>query len=156
MASIREFIKMRGDLHFLLVGPDGNVIMEREDHNRIVDVGLAHITSRMIGTASAVAGWMEVGTSSANDNDTQTALGAVVAASRTALTSYVQSTSGAVANDQVTATCTFGAGVGTGALVEAGLFNASSAGTMLCRSVFGTITKNAGDSLTITWKITVA
>jgi len=156
MATIRDALKFKGDLYFKLVGPDGTVLLEREDKNRVVDVGLGHITSRLIGTAQAVVGWMEVGTANTNDNDTQTALGTPVAASRTALTSYTVTTSGAVANDQVTAVCTFGPGVGSGNLVEAGLFNAASSGVMLCRSVFGIITKASGDTLTITWKITAA
>jgi len=156
MPTIRDFMRFKGDLHFLLVGPDGRVLLEREDRNRVVDVGLAHITSRLTGTAQAVMSHMELGTSSANDNDTQTTLGAVIAASRTGLTSYTVSTSGAVANDQVTAVCTFNPGVGDGAIVEAGLFNAASAGVMLCRSVFGVITKASGDTLTVTWKITAA
>jgi len=50
---------------------------------------------------------------------------------------------------------TFGAGVGTGAVTEAGIFNASSAGTMLCRTTFSVINKAAADTLGITWTVTV-
>ena len=55
----------------------------------------------------------------------------------------------------VTYTGTFGAGVGTGSVTEAGIFNASSAGTMLCRVVFGVVTKGASDTMAITWTVTV-
>jgi hypothetical protein len=51
---------------------------------------------------------------------------------------------------------TFSAGTGTGAITEAGIFNASSAGTLLCRTVFSVINKGALDTLVITWKVTVA
>jgi hypothetical protein len=51
---------------------------------------------------------------------------------------------------------TFGAGVATGAITEAGVFNALTAGTMLCRTVFSVINKGALDTLVITWKVTVA
>jgi hypothetical protein len=104
----------------------------------------------MGGTSSAVMSHMAVGTTNTAAAAGDTTLAAEVGSSRTALTSYNPST------NTIVAICTFGAGVGTGALVEAGLFNASSAGTMLCRTVFSTINKAAGDSLTITWTITIS
>jgi hypothetical protein len=59
-----------------------------------------------------------------------------------------------VANDAIQFQATFPAGTGTGALTEAAILNAASAGTMLNRVVFSVINKGALDSLTITWKIT--
>lgn len=50
----------------------------------------------------------------------------------------------------------FGPGINTGAITEAGLFSDASGGTMLARQVFGTITKSAGDSLQVTWQITIS
>jgi hypothetical protein len=50
----------------------------------------------------------------------------------------------------------FPAGTGTGAVTEAGIFNASSAGTMLCRTVFGVVNKGVDDAMSITWAITVS
>ena len=50
---------------------------------------------------------------------------------------------------------TFGPGNGTGALTEAGLFSASTGGTMLARQTFTVINKGASDSLKITWQITI-
>jgi hypothetical protein len=61
-----------------------------------------------------------------------------------------------VSGNAITYTATFGAGTATGAVVEAGIFNASSGGTMLCRTVFPVINKNAGDSLAVTWVVTVS
>jgi len=51
---------------------------------------------------------------------------------------------------------TFGAGTGTGAVTEAGLFNAASGGTMLCRTVFPVVNKQSGDSMTVSWVVTVS
>ena len=65
-------------------------------------------------------------------------------------------TSTAVSNAVVTYTATFGAGTGTGAVTEAGILNASSGGTMLCRTVFSVVNKGASDSMTITWTVTVS
>jgi hypothetical protein len=64
-------------------------------------------------------------------------------------------TSSSVASNVVSLSTTYAAGTGTGALTEAGIFNAGSGGTMLSRVVFSAINKGAADSLTISWTITV-
>ena len=56
----------------------------------------------------------------------------------------------------VTYVATFPAGTGTGAVTEAGILNASSAGDLLCRTVFSVVNKGASDSMTITWTVTVS
>ena len=61
-----------------------------------------------------------------------------------------------VTADSLQYVATFGAGVATGTLTEAGIFNAASSGTMFSRTVFAAINKTASDSVTITWKIVVA
>ena len=60
-----------------------------------------------------------------------------------------------VSGADVTYACTFGAGNGTGAITEAGIFNASSGGTMLCRTTFSVINKGANDTLSVSWVVTV-
>ena len=60
------------------------------------------------------------------------------------------------ANVQLQSVSAFGAGVGTGALTEAGIFNASSGGTMLCRTEFDVVNKGSADTMTITWTVTVS
>lgn len=157
MSGILDLIKLRGDVRFQLYDALGNLKEDREDHNLVVTAGLGHVTSRLIGTASAVMGWMEVGTDATAAATAQTTLIAAVGASRTALTGAAGTqTTTTLTNDTVQFLCTFGAGTGTGALVEAGVFNASSAGTMMCRTVFSVINKGAGDSLTVTWKVKFA
>ena len=63
---------------------------------------------------------------------------------------------GAPSTNTIVYTATFAAGTGTGALTEAGVLNASSSGTMLCRTVFSAVNKGADDSVTITWTITIS
>jgi hypothetical protein len=65
-------------------------------------------------------------------------------------------TTGTATGNQVTYTSTFPAGTGTGAITEAGVFNANPAGTMLCRTTFPVVNKAAGDSIAITWVVTVS
>lgn len=148
-SAVDELLEMKGTLRLVLRGPDGEIKEDRLVENIVTTVGKGNIASRMVGTATAVLSHMAVGTTNTAAAAGDTTLGAEVAASRTALTSWTAAA--AIA----TAVCTFGAGVGTGALVEAGLFNASSAGSMMCRTVFSVINKAAGDSLTVTWTVTV-
>jgi hypothetical protein len=91
---------------------------------------------------------MAIGTGSTAAAASNTALGSQAA--RTTLTSTT------VSGADVTYVDTFAAGTGTGAITEAGLFNASSSGTMLCRTVFSVVNKGASDSMTITWTVTVS
>lgn len=51
---------------------------------------------------------------------------------------------------------TFAAGVGTGAIVEYGLFNTSTGGTMFSRDTEAVINKGASDSLTVITKVTLS
>jgi hypothetical protein len=65
-------------------------------------------------------------------------------------------TSTTVTANAVAYVATFGPGTGTGAVTEAGLFNADTAGTMLCHTVFSVVNKEAGDSMSITWQVTIS
>ena len=55
----------------------------------------------------------------------------------------------------ITYASTFAAGTGTGALVEAGIFNAASAGVMLCKTSFDVVNKQTADTIAITWTINI-
>jgi hypothetical protein len=107
----------------------------------------------MVDASASVMSHMAVGTGSTAAADTDTALNTELA--RVALTTTTVVTTN-VANDAVEYVGTFGAGVATGALVEAGLLNAGSGGVMMTRTVFGVVTKAADDILTITWRVTIA
>jgi hypothetical protein len=144
----QELLKATGRLKIELFGDDGNLKDSREIDNLVVTVGKDFIASRMVGTAANVMSHMAVGTDNTSPVAGDTTLGAEVG--RVALTSG--SSSGAVA----TYVATFGAGTGTGALVEAGIFNAGSAGTMLCRTTFAVVNKGASDAMTITWTVTIS
>lgn len=147
-----EKIKATGQVSFVLTDENGN-IKQQDSKNLVVDPGLAFIASRMIGTTPAVMSHMAIGTGTTAAADAQTAL--VTESARVALTSSTVVTT-TVANDSVQYVATFGPGVGTAAITEAGIFNAASAGTMLARTVFAVINKGALDTLTLTWKVTVA
>jgi hypothetical protein len=147
---INDALKAKGRLNIVLTGPDGNIKETREVDNLVVDVGRTHIASRMVGTTQAVMSHMAIGTSSTAAAAGQTALTAEVG-TRASLTTYSNS------NQVVTAQATFGVSnpATSQGIQEAGIFNGSTGGTMLCRTVFSVINKDPADTLTITWTITV-
>jgi len=148
---IEDKVKTTGELQIVLRDAEGNIKEQRIVPNLVVTVGKTVIASRLTGVATVVMSHMAIGTNAVAPVAANTTLGLEVAASRVAL-----ATAGGVASsNQVTYTATFAAGVGTGAITEAGVFNAASAGSMLCRTVFGVVNKDAGDSLSIVWVVTI-
>jgi len=82
---------------------------------------------------------------------------AAAAGDTTLATELDRNTTGStVLNNAITYETTWAAGDGTGAIKEAGIFNAASAGDMLARTVFSVVNKGANDSMTITWTVTVS
>lgn len=144
---INEQIKATGNLRITVYGPDKSIKQSIFIPNLVVTVGKYFIADRMIGTGSAVMSHMAVGTSNVNLAAGNTALDSEL--SRVALVSATRT------DNVVRYVATFDPGVGTGALVEAGIFNDGTAGTMLCRTVFPVVTKEAIDTLTINWDVTI-
>lgn len=151
---VNDSIKAKGTLTLVLTDEHGNIKQQNET-NLVVNLGLAYISSRMRDATATVMTHMGVGTGALNGTDkTQAALGTALTP-RVALDSTTLVTT-TVANDTVQYVATFPAGTGTGAITEAGIFNALTAGTMLCRTVFAVINKGSLDTLVITWKVSVA
>lgn len=116
--------------------------------NTVVTAGKNVIADRMkLAPSKGAMSYMAVGSGAAAVAPTDTTLGTEI--TRVGLGSTV--VSGAV----ITYTASFGPGVGTGSLTEAGLFNAATAGDMLARTNFGVITKDALSTLTVTWTVTI-
>ena len=146
MSNVDEQLTMTGHLQIRL-----NDELVRDVPNLVVTAGKGFVATRMIGTGAGVMSHMEVGTGTTDPAAGNTTLESAVSSSRTAFTS-----SAAVSGAVVTYITAFAAGTGTGALTEAGIFNASSNGTMLCRTEFSVVNKGAADTMTITWTVTVS
>ena len=145
--NLNELFKLVGKVHVTVTNEHGEIV-EQLAANTVMTVGKNFTASRMVGVASNVMSHMALGSGSANPTDpAQTALGAELG--RVALGGSSATT------NVVTYTATFGVGVGTGAVTEAGILNASSAGTLLCRVVFAVVNKGANDTIAITWTVTV-
>ena len=155
MSEIKDRTKARGEVTITHRDKHGN-IKTRETTNLVVTVGLEHIADQMSGKTQAVMAYMEVGTDGTDAVPGDTALKAPIVGARKELVlpdgSKDQGT-GVNAN-QVIYVMTFTSSDPLGDIAEAGIFNASTGGVMLCRTAnFGIKSKTAGDSLTFTWKI---
>lgn len=136
---------IKENVHLILRGPDGTVKDERFIKNTVTTAGKNGAADQILASPSlGKPTHMAIGTGS----PTGTALGTEL--DRNALTS--KNRSGAV----VTMVGDWAAGDGTGAITEAGLFDAASTGNMWASQSFSVINKAAGDTLQITWTLTFA
>jgi len=142
-----DFLTAKGTLGIVLTDENGNLKQELNVTNLVVDTGLDYIASRMKDATATAMTHMAIGSGTTDPAPADTAL-------QTQL-GRVSLTSTKVTGNSVAYIASFAEGTGTGEVTEAGIFNASSAGTMLCRTEFAVINKAAGDSMTITWTVTV-
>jgi hypothetical protein len=149
---INENLKLSGQLNIVLKDKAGNIKANREVKNLVVNSGLAYIASRMVGTSKSTMSHMALGSSTtaaaAGQSDLVSVLG-----SREALDS---TTISGTNDEKVVYVSSFEAGDATGAVTEAGIFNAASSGDMLCRTVFSVVNKAADDTMSVTWTITLS
>lgn len=142
---------IKGRVEILLHNEAGGLVDRREIDNLVVNTGKNWLAARAKTTGQPTEmTHMAVGTGAVAPAAGDTALGTELA--RVALST----SGGTVAGAVVTYSAVFPAGTGTGALTEAGIFNAASAGTMLNRVTFSVINKGASDSISITWTLTVS
>ena len=143
MSGINDQLQLKGHLQIHL-----NDELVQDVDNLVVTAGKNYVASRIKDASATAMSHMAVGSGTTAAAAGNTALGSELG--RVSLTSI------AVSNAVVTYTATFAAGTGTGAVTEAGILNASSSGTMLCRTVFSVVNKGANDSMTVTWTVTVS
>lgn len=146
--NINEDLKMKGELKIVRRDSTGQIVQSLHVPNLVVTAGKGYIASRIVGTTAGVMSHMAIGTGTTSPAAGDTTLG--TEAGRVGLTSSVAS------SNTVTYTATFPAGTGTGAITEAGILNAGTAGTMLCRTTFPVVNKQSGDSIAITWVVTIS
>lgn len=151
---IKESLKVLGALELVVRDVNGNITKQVLVPNTVVNSGKAFIAQSMLKTTNSPVAMthLGVGTSSTAVDVAQSALLTEVGTRAPVTPTNVTVT---VADDAVQYVASFAAGNATGALTEAGIFNASTAGTLLCRTVFPVINKGANDSLTITWRVQI-
>jgi hypothetical protein len=145
-----ENLKATGKVYITRTNSEGKVLQKLEVPNLVVTTGKNYIASKIVATTNSPASMthMAIGTGTSSPAAGDTALGTQ--------TGRVSLSGSSVSSNAITYTATFPAGTGDGAITEAGIFNASSAGTMLCRTTFPVVNKASGDTLAITWVVTVS
>lgn len=146
---ISEPMKLSGRVHLILRDEFGNIKMEQESGNLITTAGKAIVAAGLIVAPTVVFNYIACGTSNTAATVGQTALIGTELA-------RVATTSSNPTSTTTLLSAAFGAGVGTGTIEELGIFSAAAAGTMFSRYLSGTFVKAAGDSLTVSWTITVS
>ncbi len=147
---LNDKLKLSGRVGIVVKDKNGKVKETREETNLVVNTGLNYITSRMKDATAGVMSHMALGTgttaAAAGDTDLETLVG-----SREALED-----STTVTDNTINYVCNFEANDVTGAITEAGIFNAASSGTMLCRVVFSAVNLTSTDSISVDWTITLS
>lgn len=145
---MEDKLTLKGRFLVELFGADGVRKDLRIVENVVVTVGKNYLALWL--TAATQADYfmrylgLGTGTTAASASDTalETELATRVAGTLTNSTNVWQNQA------------TFGPGVDTGAITEAGIFTAAAAGTMFARQTFPVVNKGAGDSLQLTWQVT--
>jgi hypothetical protein len=147
--GIGDGVKFRAKVKARLIHPNGKEELF-EFKNTLTELGEALIADALSDRSITLNSHMAIGNATGSKTSASTTLQSELA--RVALDSTTQGTGG---NDNdVTWIATFPAGTGTGSLVEAGLFNDVTAGTMFSFTDFGVITKGAADILIFSWTLT--
>ena len=147
---IDESMQLHGAMTQIRRRASGEVETVHKD-NIIVNVGFDFIADAIGKAASrpAVMGFIALGTGTT-----------AAAATQSALVTEIDRNAATYAHTAGTKTFTFSAdflaGDSTGALTEAGVFNAATGGIMLDRVVFPVVNKGADDSLTAVFTFTMS
>lgn len=152
--GVRGFIKID---HF---DKKGVLIESVETPNVVTNVGFTEVAglfcSDVAGSYTAFD-YIGVGTGTTPQTYTDTTLEAEITDSglaRAAATGTLTTESG-IANNTAQFVHQFSV-TDTQAVTESGVFNAGAAGTLLCHQTFSAINVADGDTLQITWKVTVS
>lgn len=137
--DIRGFVQVYKNDELAWAGP-----------NTVVQTGKNWIASRIATSPSPPVvdmSYMAIGAGIATPSSADTTLGTELA--RVAIPASTANL------NQAIFTGTFDAGIGTGAVTEAGIFDAATDGTLLARFVFPVVNKDAADYITVYWSIQV-
>lgn len=147
--DLQDGFKTHGAITLILDKADETKEVTHKD-NLIVNVGFDFICDAIGKAASRpdVMSHIAVGSGT-------TAAAAAQGALVTEITRLAATYAHAAGTKVFTFTATFGPGVGTGAITEAGVLNAAAAGIMLDRVVFPVVNKGADDSLTAIFTFTL-
>lgn len=142
---------LKGRYYAVLTGPDGEVKQEVSSENVVTTNGkefLARYLYSAVTTAQNTLKYIAIGSDATAEAASNTALGSELSR-HTGTVSYASTAIYSVA-------ATFAAGSGTGAVVEYGLYETNTGGTLFSRNTDSVINKGASDTLTVTYQLTLS
>ena len=142
----RESLPFHANLRLRVLDASGAVTDERVLHNIICQAGKNRLLAASGGAALSAFAYVAIGTGTATPAAADTALQTETARSP-------QQTPANPSASVYQVQYAFGGGVGTGAITEAGLFDAASGGSLLAHQTFAAVNKGASDTLTIQWSL---
>lgn len=147
MNDMNDIAKMTGRMELMIWGADGKLKTLINKDNLIVTIGKSFLAAWLAATSqsNSFMPYTAVGTGTSSPALGNTALQTELA--------RLANTPGSTAN-VLTLGATYGPGVATGAITEAGLFSAASVGTMFSRVTFSVQNVAPGDTLIVNWSIT--
>ncbi len=147
--KIKELFTLTSNVKMQLFDKSGKLKTTRRKHNTKTNAAIYGILEQLLDTPSlSKPGWIELGTGTPG----ATLLGSYIAGSRTAFDSITRNL------NVITMVATFGSGVGTGTITEAGIFDVVTQNTInmwASATGFTAIPKGAEDSLIVTWTFTL-
>lgn len=146
--QMQDFLSAKGEVFIEIKGPDQIIKEKIHIPNLVVQAGRDFIAERLISNTDNFMTHMAVGTDGTTQALSDTALG-----SEEARQAFDSATRNANVTTFVT---TYAPGTATAGIQEAGIFNAASGGTMLCRTAFLVVNKAAADTMVVTWVITIS
>lgn len=153
--ALWRFFKKHFNISLPQMFPFGSYSESKNVSNLVTNAGKAAAAGLLTGDITNYFDYIAVGTGTTAAALTDTTLETETATSGL---SRAASTNSRVTTDVTNDTAQFVKAFsvsGTVAVTESGVFDASSAGTLLARQTFSAINVVSGDTLTITWKIDV-
>jgi len=147
---------LAGQVNMVLRDKYGYIKEERSGPNTVVNGGIGEIVQLAAGTGGDAFTHIAIGTGTTTATVTDTTLEAEIDSNgggraASSVTAEEENT----ANDTIQLASTWSSFSGELSIAESGVFNDASTGDMLCRQTFTALAVDDGDSLTITWRVTL-
>lgn len=146
---IQQKTGLKGKIRLEHYNAQGELLQVREQDNLVVNGGKTLAVQRLAGITATAVSHIAVGTDNTAAAAAQTAL--IAETHRESCSAALATVT--TANDSVILESTFNF-AGSFAIVESGLFNDATTGTMFNRAVFSVVNVNNGDSIVFKWTIT--
>jgi hypothetical protein len=137
-------------VHLIARHADGTIFYDQTVHNLRTNAGVNWQFNQMAGATAGVCTYIALSNDSGAPSATDAALAAEVTTNGLARANTTPAHSGNTSSYTLTYTFT---ATGTQSAQKAGLFNASSSGTLCFENTFSAVAMNSGDTLQVVWTL---